>query len=62
MLSYNKIRKRKLLSMYVCLKTLCLSWKMKHTYMLSNSHVETFFQKAKRVCFKNPLPVRVFAI
>ena len=39
MLSYIKqLSFRRLLSMYVCLKTLCLSWKMKHTR--SNIHAQ----------------------
>ena len=42
-----KARLKRLLSMYVCLKTLCLSWKMKHTRSNMNLRAQLKLQKIK---------------
>ena len=52
----------RLLNIHVCLKSLCLSWKMKHTYMPSNSHVWITWSVEHVCTFENPLPVKEKAI
>ena len=48
----------RLLNMLVCLKSLCLMWKMKHTYMLSNSHAWRALSVEQLCMIENPSSVK----